>query len=375
MKRYLWSLAAIWFLAGGRDAVGASPPAIHGYAQLWWTAYEELQNGLRQAGSNDLAQQEVSGFSLRRARVSLQDTLAGGQARFKIEVLFEKSARLTDCFLAAQLADGMELLFGQMKIPSTYEVMAPTSRTDFIERASVSALSADWALSRTPFISTFMGNRAYLRDVGAAVVGRLGQVRYRAMVGNGLGANLFVGGQQNKEFIHTNGLWNWFYGLRLDAALRDWLAVGGHANLNRHDDMMFNDTRTVIDLHRRSWSADALVKLPRRTRLRGLYAGGVVDDDYYPDGKRNFEYAGYEVKALHWLQPEQLEIGLRFDRYEYEFSESGDRVVQDSWTAGANYYWGQEIKVQANYIWRQTDQQYEPDLDDDALLVNVQFAF
>jgi hypothetical protein len=362
-------------LAGGRDAEAASPPAIHGYAQIWWTLYEELENGLRQAGSGDRAQQEVSGFSLRRARVSFQDTLGSGQARFRIEVLLEKSARLTDCFLAVRLADGLELLFGQMKIPSTYEVMEPNDQTDFIERASVSALSADWALSRTPFISTFMGNRAYLRDVGAGAAGRLGKVRCLAMVGNGLGANLFVGGKQNMEFIHTNGLWNWFYGLRVDAAPLDWLAVGGHGSLNRHDDMMFNDARTVIDLHRRSWSADALVRLPHRTRVRGLYAGGVADDDYYRDARSNFEYAGYEVKAFHWLPPERLEVGLRFDRYEYEFSESGDRVVQDSWTAGANYYCGEEIKVQANYVWRQTDQQYEPDLDDDALLVSAQLAF
>jgi hypothetical protein len=200
-----------------------------------------------------------------------------------------------------------------MKIPSTYEVMEPTSRIDFIERATVSTLSADWALSRTPFISTFMGNRAHLRDVGIGAMGRLGKVRYRAMVGSGLGANLFVGGKQNKEFIHTNGLWNWFYRLRVDAAPLDWLTVGGHGSLNHHDDMLFNDEKTVID--------------------------------------------------------------LRFDRYEYEFSESGDRIAQDSWTAGVNYYCGQEIRVQANYVWRRTEKQYEPDLDDDALLVSAQFAF
>jgi hypothetical protein len=74
----------------------------------------------------------------------------------------------------------------------------------------------------------------------------------------------------------------------------------------------------------------------------------VVDDDYYRDGKKNYEYEGYEVKALHWLRPERLEVGLRFDRYEYEFSEAGDRVAENSWTLGANLYGGEGIEVQIN---------------------------
>jgi len=71
---------------------------------------------------------------------------------------------------------------------------------------------------------------------------------------------------------------------------------------------------------------------------------------------------------------QQLEAGLRWDRYEYEFSESGSSVTRSDWTIGLNYYWGPDAKVQVNYTWRYTDEAYLPDLDDNALLVNVQFA-
>lgn len=349
-------------------------PATGGYVQIWWTVHEAVENGLRQAGSGDRAQQVASGFSVRRARVSLQDTLASSRFHYRVEALLEKSARLTDCFLAGRVSEGLELRVGQMKIPSTCEVMTPLGQRDFIQPSTVSLLTADWSLSRTPYIATFMGNRGYLRDVGVGLEARTGRLRSFAMVGNGLGANLFVGGDQHKEFVKTNSPGDWLYGLRLDAQVLGWLDLGGHGLVNRHDDMLFNDERTVIDLDRRTWSVDARARLPADLRLAGLYAGGVVDDDFYRDGKTNYEYVGRELKALHWLRPQQLETGLRWDRYEYEFNESGSPVTRSDWTLGLNYYWGGDAKVQVNYTWRDTDEAYLPDLDDNALLANLQFA-
>ena len=372
-KRVVALLVWAACLASMREV--GSDPAIRGYVQAWWTVRQAVENGLRQAGTGDRAAQTVSGFSLRRARLSVQDTLGSDRLRFEVEVLLEKSGRLTDCYVAGRLADGLEVRAGQMKIPSTYEAMAPAGGRDFIQPATVSRLIPDWSLSRTPYISTFMGNRGYLRDVGLGLEARTGRLRSFAMVGNGLGANLFVGGGQNKEFVKTNSPGDWLYGLRLDAQVLSWLEVGGHGLVNRHGDMLFNDERTVIDLDRRSWSADARVRLPRDVRVSGLYAGGVVDDDYYRDGKSNYEYAGYELKALGWLRPGRLEAGMRFDRYEYAFNESGSRVTHSDWTAGVNCHWHGDNKVQVNYTWRDTDERYLPDLDDNALLVNVQFAF
>jgi len=359
----------------GAQAAGAGP-ILEGYGQVWWTAHEAVENGLQQAGSGDRAAQAASGFSLRRVRLSIGDTLGSARLRYEVELLLEKSARLTDCYVAGQVAEGVELRVGQMKIPSTYEAMAPAAELDFAQPSTISGLIADWSLSRTPYIATFMGNRGYLRDVGAALQVQHRSLRALAMVSNGLGANLFVAGGQRKEFIKANGAGDMLYGLRLDAAVSDGVQVGGHALLNRHEDMLFNDEKTVIDLERRSWSADLRATgLPAGLRLTALYAGGVVDDDYYRDDKSNYEYGGYELKALRWIRPGALEAGVRLDRYEYEYSESGSTVTETAWTTGANWYLFGHLKVQTNYTWRATDEAYVPDLDDDVLLVNVQFSF
>jgi phosphate-selective porin O/P len=353
----------------------AGEPRMDGYVQIWATLHEELENGLRQAGSGQTAQQEVSGFSLRRVRISLQDTLGTARTSFRIEALLEKSARLTDCYLTHRLTDAVEVRLGQMKVPSTYEAMDPNRRIDFITRTSVSTSITDWSLSRTPYISSFMGNRAYLRDLGAGVVFRGNHLELFAMVGNGLGANLFVGGHQHREYVLTNGLGNWLYAARVDVGLTDRLRVGGHALLNRHENMLLNDQRTVVDLHRRSGSVDSSVELPCGMRLTGLFALGVVDDDYFRDGRTNYAYRGYEAKLMGWIRPGWLEAGARFDRFVHEFNESGHEITQDDWTLGLNCHVGPQSKLQLNYLRKATDEAYEQDLADNALRLSAQFEF
>jgi hypothetical protein len=350
-------------------------PEIHGYVQTWWTIREELENGVRQAGSEDLAAQTTGGFSLRRARLSLADTLGSSRLRYKVEILLEDNARLTDCYLSARLVPGWELAVGQQKIPSTYESLQSSTSLDFAARSQLSELIADWSLSRTPYISPYMGNRALLRDTGLSLRGRVGPVRGLAMVGNGLGANLFIGGKERQGFLYGNAVTDLFYGLRLDADLRPGLTAGGHASWNRHDNSLFNDGKTVIDLHRWSWSADLGWVLPRGVALRGMYAAGAVDDDYYRDDRTNYEYKGYELKALVWLVPDRLQAGLRYDQYEDEYNQAGNLVVKRHWTAGINASPSPGSRLQLNYVWKDIDEPYVPDLSDDLLLLSTQFVF
>lgn len=353
----------------------ARVPEIHGYVQTWWTVREELENGVRQAGSEDMAAQTTGGFSLRRARLSVADTLGSSRLRYRLEILLEENARLTDCYLAGRLVPGWELIVGQQKIPSTYESLQSSATLDFVERSLLSERIADWSLSRTPYISPYMGNRALLRDTGLGLRAAIGPVRCFAMAGNGLGANLFIGGKQRKEFLYGNAPTDLFYGLRVDAEVRPGLTVGGHATWNRHDNSLFNDTKTVIDLHRWSWSVDLGWVLPQGVVLHGMYAAGAVDDDYYRDRRTNYEYQGYELKALAWLVPDRVQAGLRFDRYEDEFNQAGNRVVERHWTAGVNAPLGPGSRLQLNYVWKDIDEPYVPDLDDDLLLLSAQLTF
>jgi len=351
--------------------------------QTWWTIYEQLENGRLQSKTRDEAQQETHGFSIRRARVSLRSSCPDDRIGYKVELKLEGDTALSDCYVSLRIRDDLKVYLGQMKIPSTYELEAASTELDFISRTVLSRSIADWALSSYPpdfGTVTFTGSNSLLRDLGIAIKGavKTDVFRYFAMIGNGLGANLYIGGKEKRQFIRTNGLRELFYGLRVDLCPVDWATLGGHYTLNNHEDMIVWDIAkgAVIDLHRTSWSADMGITTPGQIRVRGMYAGGAMDEDVlYRDGKTDYVYRGYEGKALWEVLQDELEIGVRFDTYRYEFNESGDRTEQDHWTFGVNYRLNVSLRMQVNYARKETRARDEPDLEDDILSVNVQMGF
>lgn len=66
---------------------------------------------------------------------------------------------------------------------------------------------------------------------------------------------------------------------------------------------------------------------------------------------------------------------MRFDRYEDEFNQAGNRVVERHWILGATAPLGPGSRIQLNYVWKVTDEPYVPDLGDDLLLLSAQLAF
>jgi hypothetical protein len=195
------------------------------------------------------------------------------------------------------------------------------------------------------------------------------------MVGNGLGANLFIGGREHQEFVYTNGFGDLFYGVRVEVNPLHWIALGGHYSLNRHENAWRGPKKEVFDLHRRSASVDILLHLPHSMRIRGLYAGGFIDDDFNRDGKTDYEYSGYEAKVMGWIIRDILEAGLRFDRYDALFDESTDHITQDHWTIGVTYRVKDRVRVQLNYTWKETRERAQVDPRDNILLMNTQYAF
>jgi hypothetical protein len=335
-----------------------------------------LENGARQALTQDAAQQEVSGFSIRRARIAVEDSLGPLPAEYRIEVQLEKSVRLADCYLAIR-APVAEVWVGQMKIPSTYEVAMPTTGLDFVDPATITDQIAEWALARSPRDLNLMGVRANQRDLGVGLKGQVrdGRLRYFLMVGNGLGAALFVGGKEDRQFLYANGLGQQFYGVRLDLRPRPWLGLGGHGSVNHHANSLLSDGKTVVDIDRAAWSTDLGLDLPAGLRARALYGAGVIDDEYVRDGRRDYEYSGWETRVLGWLARDRLEAGLRFDRYEYRENQVGPRTCESHWTAGLNGYLPPGLRAQLNYVRKDTRSPSVPDPADDALLAQLQVAF
>jgi hypothetical protein len=383
----LWvlpSTAAAWEFSDDVEAFG--------YAQIWLTLYQQMEEAdeLYQHPSGDPAATSTSGLSINRARLGLRVKLLDGWLRIFSQLKLERDPSLLDVVFTLHVADWLQLGVGQQKIPSTFENLTYTWQLDFIQRTTFSRNVADFSLSRTTHASSlFYGVGSNLRDLGLSLRGTvpLGplEASYFAMLGNGLGANLFIGGGADKEFIITNP-GDFFYGGRLQLELPEWAALGGHVNYNQHDNMVFNSGRVVYDLDRISASGDAQLSVPGTgLRLCGLLGWGRIDDDYDDDGRTDLVYWGGEGRLVWQLNPllqhlwwtdllerHLFELGVRYDNYSSEWNGTGSVVEQHTWTFGLTYRYDPYIRAQLNVLLRRTDDPDLPDLDDNVLLLAVQ---
>ena len=372
-------LMAVLLLTPSNHLHAKSQTHIEGDFSFWWDIYEQNENGILQAGTREPAADVTSGFNLKQARITLHHRDSSNSLSTEFQIRLEERVAILDCYVAWQPSKTLRLLAGQMKVPSTYEALASDRDLDFISRTSLASNLTDWSLSRTPYFSAFYGNRSYHRDLGLGFTGKLDAVTnllslsYFGMVGNGLGANLFIGGTESKEFIFTNNPGDCFYGVRLDASVWEHLYLGGHYSQNTHDAMVFNDEKTVFGLDRSSWSADARIEA-HGVEITGMTGGGFADDDYFYTEQKKLEYSGWELKCLTWVVPHYLQLGLRWDGYTREFA-SGATTCQRNITFGANGNLGWRIRLQMNYTIKETKSDTEPDLDDNILLLNLQAAF
>jgi hypothetical protein len=262
---------------------------------------------------------------------------------------------------------------------------------DFVERTNLAEIMTDYSLSRAVHASSlFYGVDSYNRDLGVAAKGDIDVhpclVRYFLMVGNGLGANMFISGATRREYIITNR-GQFFYGARLELAdFTETVTAGGHFNYNRHDDIVFNSGRVVFDLDRLSYSADLRVDLDRfGVRTAGMYGAGLIRDDYDDDGRIDLDYSGWETRLIWTLNPmilaaggssrwerHFLALGARYDSFISDWNESNAPVSQRDLTFLASYRFRKWVELQLNYVRRQTDDPSFPDLDDDILLLQIE---
>jgi len=347
-----------------------------GDISFWWNIYEENENGIQQEVTKEPGSDTTSGFNIKQARLSFgyKDGIYPLEARFQIR--FEERVAMLDFYGAWHPSSLFNLYAGQMKIPSTYESLAPDTSLDFASRSSLSKNIADWSLSRAPYYSALYGTRTDSRDAGIGIKGSFGddKVSYFLMVSNGLGANLFVGGKESKEFIYCNDFGDYLYGARLDVSPAKYLKFGGHYSLNRHKNMIYNDQKTVFDIDRYSWSADLQAKTPY-AYLTVLYGAGAVNDDFFRVSSSNLEYSGWEAKVLSSLIAKRIQLGLRYDLYDEKFLGGDLPTKQKNLTLGINVKPASNARLQLNYIIKKTESETKPDLDDNILMLNFQYYF
>ncbi len=190
-----------------------------------------------------------------------------------------------------------------------------------------------------------------------------------------------------REYVITNKPGDLFLGLRTE--LEPWprvLRLGGFASHNRHDDMLFNSGRAVVDVHRHAWGSDLQLDYARTgVRAAVSFASGSILDDFDDNAKTDLRWSGWEWRFFWRLNPllrlitpsplldhHVVEVGFRYDVLNTESDESGLVIRRKAWTPGLNYLYRDWLKVQVNYVQRRTDDPYKPDMSGNAWLVNLQ---
>jgi hypothetical protein len=368
---------------------------ISGYFQAWFTLVEQMEDaqGLFQHITNDPAADFTSGYRLARLRMKLDYTFLHDKVGISGLLKLEGDPGMLDVNARWMPWKWLTVQIGQMRIPSTAENLRSDRDLPFVLRTDLSDALADFALSRTNYPSSLMhGNRSYRRDFGLAVKGRYKGRHFAAraflMMGNGLGANLFISGDTARGFLITNKA-QFFWGARVE--IEPWpqhLVLGGHASYNRHDNVVFNSGRAVLDIDRLSGSADLELRFKRLgLRLGGLGGYGEINEDFNVDGRTDFRYWGGSGYLLWNLQPmlrratggrfgihHHIVLAFRYERYASNWDENPEWTLQTTYTAGVTYRYQNHVKLQLNAVLRRTDRPFQPDLNDDLYVLSLQFA-
>lgn len=354
----------------------ATAVELHGYAQLWWTVYEGAENGLRQPVTQEAAADHASGFLLRRARANGDFRVAGVRGRLGVRLEGSPIALLDAYAIVPLRGEVAELWAGQMKIPSTYEIETPSETLDFATLGRFSEVATDYALSRSPALaSRLTGIRSCDRDLGVGVKGAVTTLRYFFMVGNGLGANRFIGGPSTRKEIYANAFGAYFYAARLAWRPLPMIELGGHASWNDHPNAVLDDRRTVLDIRRASASADVHAALAGRFELTAMYGAGRVEDDIDNDGRTDYRYRGWEAKLIAQILPRRLRAGLRYDAFAEESYDNGAEDILHTGTIGAAWFPRAGLRLQAEYQRNELESDTNPDRDDDLFLLTGQIIF
>jgi len=352
---------------------------IEATASFWWTIHEQVQNGLFQPGSGDVADDHASGFSFRHGRLGLSFESPREHLQLLLRLRLEERADIADFYAGWTPTPGLRLYFGQMKIPSTAEVLTPYHELDFAARSTFGKRVGDYSLTRTPYISSLMAAKSYHRDLGLAwkgsLVGEGGRgIHWFAMAGNGLGANRYIGGGESEEFLFTNSIGELYYGARLEFVPDRRVAAGLHASRNNHRDVALSDRGPVFDIGRSVWTADLAVSMDKGWRGYAFYGRGDMDD-YFDSQQYDYTYSGWGVQLVAPVRPQKLEIALRYDRFSSELVDDGIRTTQHNWTGGVNFKPRNNVWIQLNYVTKRTENQFEEDLGDNLLLINCRVFF
>jgi hypothetical protein len=103
-----------------------------------------------------------------------------------------------------------------------------------------------------------------------------------------------------------------------------------------------------------------------------MYGQVVVDDDFDDDGERDYQFDGWEIKAVAAVKPRVLEFGFRYDEFTDEYYGNGAEDNYRTYTLGVNYLTPRDIRLQLNYKYKRLESDVDLDLDENSLIFAAQ---
>lgn len=294
-------LAGLSLTVNGSFAVEEKSPsaAITAAQALKFSGYAQFLSTTQSAGTD--------GASLRRARFVLSGEILKN-VKFKAQIDAVKSPILVEAQIdwAPSAAVGVRL--GQFRVPFSQESLTSSADLDLANRSQV--------VSK---IAPGQDIGASGRDIGLAVVGKVGVLEYIAGLFNGTGINKTDTNNQKDVAVR--------------AVLRPFpaLALGASAYRGRY-----------------SASAGSPVSVRDRIGIESALSLSAlaVKAEYIRAEDGAISKSGWYVQGGWMFIPKRLQGVLKFDSYDKDRGFAGDR--SDVLTAGINWFFAEKTKLLVN---------------------------
>lgn len=317
--RRLAPVLMLIFLVPAVSSVNLSGEAINFKAavQTWFSyAQQEAQEG------------SGYGFTLRRVRLTPYGSFSK-KIKWSLQMGWDRqSPKLIEVYLEYLHSKALNFKVGQFTPPGTISsTLTSSMKLDFLERPMVSEV---W--------SGINGLSSY-RAVGVQVHGDIvnDKLYYAVMLANPRTTNLFNPGIGAAGYSRdNNGIMLWG---RLEASLAKGLKLGAFFGGGKETELSADYKRTTYGAH--------LFYINKGINFKVEYIAG----EY---GLENNEtvYNGYY--AVLGYKTGKFEPIVRFDSYTPNDGDPDAVGIEkyNNFTAGINYYVSKNIKLQANYVYR-----------------------
>ncbi len=319
---------------------------IKGFVQTWFSVGPQYTGEL----TGDTPETEtVTGFKINRMRLKFYGKLSKN-VKWYVQFIGDNAAtpKLLDAALMVKFSEEFNIKVGQFVSPGPASgCLTPSSKIDFVERAQITKL---W--------SGFNGLLGW-RAMGVQFYGNLakGKIYYALMVANpktiltfnpSIKSSLYSGNANQPAVLG-----------RIEIKPTKCITIGAFGT----------QSKTTDDVERTSYGAN-LFFMKNGFKLKGEYISGTIDTGIETNYEGFFVTAGYKFN--------KIEPILRFDTYTPN-KDSYDTLFVEKYnnvTAGLNYYFNKNIKIQINYVMRSENMaEGANELENNLFYVNFQYSF